>query len=254
VLNEAISWATPYAVDQKFFQVEAGDLTLAIHKLRFEWQLHYSWSQQDHHEAFSCRFLDSHPEKFDHFDRIAMESSCSELLLMPTLADRPVVVRSYAPLIIPRKSRITLYVSTPLWIGIHIENHVQKEFPVQQLSETWMGLLTGEGELCYGSHTHARLDKTLLLNLPYRALTPVTIKNKCKENLKLERLSIPAAYLSLFEGETQLHTEPLTIVMEPESQRGVVQIGKVDGQKALALPREKAERGILESTWENLFA
>jgi hypothetical protein len=131
---------------------------------------------------------------------------------------------------------------------------IQIELPVQQLSDTWMGSLTGDGSLCYGSLTHARLDKALLANLPFRALTPISVNNQSSENFTLERLSIPAPYLSLYEGQEQLTTEPLSFVMDAKNHQGSVIIDPPGEGKRISPAREITNRGILTSTWENLFA
>ena len=141
-----------------------------------------------------------------------------------------------------------------MWLGIEFESCLIREFPLQLLSETWIGLPTGEGELCYGSQTHARLDRELLLNLPYRALTPVSLQNKGEENFTLERFSIPAPFLSLCEGDSQLVTEQLSVVLEPETQRVTVEIGSSDHDKVIASPRKHSDKNILVNTWENLFS
>lgn len=254
-------WSTPWTVKEKPLRVEVGDLSLVISRQSHEWQLAYHWFKKENQGEFSCQYIDEFPEKpismgsrHKGVTRIAMESMTNEITFNPQLADRPVVVRPYSPLLIPANNKITLYISAPLWICINFSKKVKQELPVQQLSDTWMGLMTGKGELCYGSYTHARLDQDMLLRLPYRALTPVTMRNKSHADFTLERLSIPAPYLSLYAGAGQLTTEPLSIVMDSEKHQGVVEIGKVSGKKAITPPRQKADRGILVNTWENLFA
>lgn len=251
---EALRWSQPYTIENRPLLVEAGDLSLAVTRLRYEWLLNYSWTVKGNAGAFTCRFLEPCAKAEGALDRIAMATPGADLTLSPRVADRPVVVRPYAPLILPANTTITLYVSHPLWVCAGFANRAERELPLQQLSDTWMGAPTGEGELCYGSHTHARLDQAQLLNLPYRAMTHIKIDNRNRQNFTLERLSIPAPYLSLYEGCNQLHTEPITIVMEPDSLRGVVEIGKVRGEKVVTPPRKQSDRGILVSAWENLFA
>lgn len=252
-------WSQSWSISQPLL-IEMGDLSLRVERQTHEWMLAYSWQKKANEGAFSCIPLaaDETPPALANgktqITRVALEQMGDEIRMQPLLADRPVVVRPYSPLILPAENRITLYISAPLWLCIHFSEYVSRELPVQRLSETWMGGMTGKGELCYGSYTHARLDKELLQRLPYRALTPVSIHNKSDTDLTLERLSIPAPYLSLFEGEGQLVTEPLTIVMDSQKHQGVVSIGKMEGKQALTPPRKKADKGILVNTWENLFA
>lgn len=250
-------WSTSWPVADQPLCIAMGDLTLTISRRSHEWQMAYAWTKKTNSRDFSCRYIDQArqiPGPPTALDRIAMESMSHEIRLTPQLANRPLVVRPYAPLLIPANNRITLFVSAPLWLCVNFSAQLKKELPVQQLSDSWMGSKTGEGELCYGLYTHARLDKEALLKLPYRALTPVTMHNRGSEDFTLERLSIPAPYLSLYEGEGQLVTEPITIIMDPEKNQGTVKIGKLKGVKSITQPRKKTEKGVLVRTWETLFA
>jgi len=252
-------WQHPIPVTGRPLKVEIGDLSAIICRMKFEWQLTYEWCAKGNQGAFYAQPLDELSASSEaapaNRQRIAMEKMTDHLSFTPQSADRPVIVRPYSPLIIPAEQRITLYVSIPVWLGIRFSDKVIVSLPTQLLSESWIGSLTGQGELCYGSYTHARLDPDMLLKLPYRALTPTTIHNQGRRDTTLERLSIPAPYLSLYQQQEQLVTEPLKIAMDSERHRGVVEIGRVANKsKALTTARQQADKGILVSAWENLFA
>jgi len=250
-------WSTTWTVDDKPLQVDLGNLTLIAVRHSHEWRLNYRWQEREDNGGFAVGHrsdLSDNAEPGSAIDRIAMETMTGTLKLRPSLADRPVVVRPYSPLTIPGRNKITLYVSTPLWLQVEFSERVKHELPSHQLSDTWMGALTGQGELCYGSHTHARLNRDLLPDQPFRAVSPITIHNKGSEDCTLERLSIPAPFLSLFALDEQLVTEPLSIAMDAEKQEGVVQIGKLADAELVTRPRKASDRGILVNAWENLFA
>lgn len=246
-------WASRWTIKDQSLHIEAGDLDLSISRLTHEWLLNYHWQKRGNNGRLKACLAETTEPINGQLSRLAVSSDSCGLTLQAKLADRPVIVRPYSPLTIAAHHKITLYVSTPLWLTVCIAD-TQVELPLQQLSDTWMGALTGEGSLCYGSQTHARLDKSLLLKLPYRALTPVSIDNLSDENVTLERLSIPTPYLSLYEGENQLTTEPLSFIMDVKNQQGSVTIGEAVGRKCITPAREEANRGILTNTWENLFA
>jgi len=246
-------WSKSWPVDDKPLSINIGDLSLTISRSDYEWKLNYRWQKLGNEGAFNCDFLAKKPEEYTNTDRVAMESMSQSLTISPKLADRPVVTRPYSPLIIPGKNRIVLRVSTPLWISVNFSGDVSREFPVIKLSDTWMGQPSGAGELCYGAFTHAQLDEKLLLKLPYRALTPVTLHNTGDKMLTLERLSIPAPYLTLYEGATQLVTEPITIEVDPINLTSNAHIGKLTGNAQVAAPRLKSD-GVLANTFQNLFA
>lgn len=250
-------WHSAKQIDEQPLAIEVGDLTAVISHMKHEWRLNYHWSNRGNQGRFLARYLEQPPAQESEGSsqhRIAMEKMTDRVSLAPQLADRPVIVRPYSPLIIPANNRITLYVSIPIWLCIRFSEKISMSLPTQRLSESWMGSLTGEGELCYGSYTHARLDPELLPKLPYRALTPATIHNQNDRDATLERLSIPAPYLSLYQQQQQLVTEPLKITMDSERHRGVVQIGRVSKKQTLTPARLQADKGVLVSAWENLFA
>jgi hypothetical protein len=247
-------WSAPWAVDDKPLKVDLGDLSLVAARHSHEWQLIYQWQARGDTGDFTVDYLTVSAEPKGSVDRIAMETMTGAVKLRPSLADRPVVVRPYSPLTIPGRNKITLYVSTPLWLQVEFSEQVKRELPSHQLSDTWMGALTGQGELCYGSHTHARLDRDLLPNRPFRAISPITIHNKSGNDCTLERLSIPAPFLSLFALDEQLVTEPLSIAMDAEKHEGVVRIGTLANAERITRPRKASDRGILVNAWENLFA
>ena len=252
--SESSLWSTMLAVANKPVYVEVGDLCLTIRKLVHEWQLNYHWEKKGNEGGFGCRYLEDHQETPETVERIAMQTMSDGLILTPRLADLPLVVRPYSPFMIPSNNRITLYFTSPVWLSINFAEGVSREFPVQQLSETWMGPPTPDGELCYGSHTHARLDESMLVKLPWRALTPIHLHNKSHSDFTLERLSIPTPYLSLYNDNDRLITEPLNITMDSENHQGIVNIEKVKRGELVAAPRKHSERGVLVSAWENLFA
>lgn len=253
-LSHMALWATSWAVDDKPLRVDLGNLTVVATRQSHEWQLVYRWHAREEKGGFSVDYISATAEPEGTINRIAMESMTEAIRFRPCMADRPVVIRPYAPLTIPGRHKITLYVSTPLWLAVEFSDRVRRELPSHQLSDTWMGALTGQGELCYGSHTHARLDRDMLPHRPFRAVSPITIHNKSNSDCTLERLSIPAPFLSLFAQNDQLVTEPLSITMDAEKQQGVVQIGKIAEATLINRPRKASDRGILVSAWENLFA
>lgn len=249
-------WSQCWSLANQSLNIAMGDLNLLVQRQPQQWLFNYHWQKRGNDGPFSVTTKmskhSSSPDSAGKLNRFADDSSGHELTLRPKLADRPVVVRPYAPLTLPAFHKITLYVSTPLWLTLNMAD-IHLELPTQQLSDTWMGALTGEGALCYGSHTHARLDKELLLKLPFRALTAVSVSNAGAENFVLKRLSIPAPYLSLFEGDDQLCTESLAFVMDASKHEGSVSI-ETRSSEVLSTAREEAEKGVLTSTWENLFA
>lgn len=256
-------WHSPKIIKSQPLRIDIGELSLIISRREYEWRLNYEWLEKGSEGRYLCSYIDDIPDadlqikagvNGHNIDRVAMEDMTQQVTITPRLADRPVIVRPYSPLIIPADHRVTLYVTVPLWMCVNFSESVRRDFPVQRLSESWIGSLTGDGELCYGSYTHARLDKSTLPNLPYRALTVMTIHNQSNEDSVLQRLSIPEPYLCLYEVDGQLVTEPLSIAMDAKKNRGIVEIIERDGESAITAPRRQSDKGVLVNTWENLFS
>ena len=118
------------------------------------------------------------------------------------LSPRAVVVRHIQPIHLPAGTSVTLYVGTSLWLSLEQGDNVLVELPVARLSDTWFGPDTIQGEVCYAARTHARLSLEGSPPNPYKAMTPVTIKNHASHPLVLDRINLPIPHLTLYQQVT----------------------------------------------------
>jgi hypothetical protein len=133
--------------------------------------------------------------------RFGTDSDATALTVTPALADRPVITRPEKPFYVRAGDEVTVFVSTPVWLQLHVENAQLHEFAILRPSDTWFGPNTRSGELCYASRSYCRLRVEDLLPTPHRARTPVIIQNHADDPLLVQRMNIPVHYLSLFEDE-----------------------------------------------------
>ena len=75
------------------------------------------------------------------------------------------------------------------------------EFPVLPASDTWFGPPTEDGELGYSSTTHCRIRLDDYPFRIYRATTAVTIVNKSKSIMPVQRIKLPVINLALYSGK-----------------------------------------------------
>ncbi|MCW8859365.1 MAG: hypothetical protein OQK50_01720 [Deltaproteobacteria bacterium] len=184
------------------------------------------------------------------------------LAVMPLLADRSVVVKTRTPLQIEAGQQVNLFVSTPLWVAIHVgtEKVAIQEIPIILPSDTWFGPSTMEGELCYSSTTQGRLYLQDLPTRPHRAISPVLIENQTSKPLLLNQLSLPVPYLSLFDsGEWGLWTEAITLLNADETELAKVSVAEAppapyENSPKIAGPRKKADKHMLLRTFSALFS
>lgn len=194
--------------------------------------------------------------------RYSFHQTESRIVLHPVLADRPVVSRPEHPLYVPSGEAVTLYLSTPLWIRIELEESGRQlqEVPTHRMSDTWLGASTLEGELCYATRTSGRLQ---LKHLPvrfHRAITPLRIENPAEESLFLERVQLPAEHLALYRTpDNYLWTNAVSMNRITETEGASVDIKKgppkdVEGAKRVQEPRKETKSGLFTSTFRTFGA
>lgn len=215
--------------------------------------------------------------------RFGFAEAPAALLLRPVLVDRPVVVRPDGPLAIPGGERVTIFVSTPVWVTISVgrasrsrkrrgrkpsvrtdEEAVEDvwlaELPTHRLSDTWFGPSTRVGELCYASRTAGRLSLDEIPIRPHRAVTPVTIDNRAVTPLIVQRLLVPIPTLALYaDAGGTLWTQGVTLTRDGDADAA---IARVDGApptvregppERIAEPREPEHAASVVRAFSRLF-
>jgi hypothetical protein len=192
--------------------------------------------------------------------RFGFDRTDTVVTVMPTLADRPVVVSPKEPLHLLPSERVNLYISTPIWIRVAAgERSVPMvDEPTQRPTDTWFGPSTMKGELCYATRTVARLSLQNLPSRPHRAVSVVGIRNRSKSTLTVEHLRIPSVHLSVYVASTgDLWTEPVTIDHVEEGDMASVRLGSgppadAAGATRASGPRMPMDAGLLTRTFGRL--
>lgn len=176
--------------------------------------------------------------------------------ITPQLADRPVVARPIITTELPPGESATLLVTTALWARIEIGARVLAELPTLRPSDTWFGANTREGELCYASQTRARLHLDNMQNSPFRAVTPIAIRNEGEDNLKLERINVPVPHLTLYCDGERFWTSTLSVVRETNLVTAKLRIEASPPPHAItvAQPRRPIRGGAFDRALNLLFA
>lgn len=260
--QEQAWWGTTEFVAGTTKRWEIGPLNLWVKRLTQEWWL--AFERDDNYRQQPAAALDCDDSAWaDHpgVERYITRQAQTQLHIMPALADRPVVTRPLVPLHLCAGEEATIFVSLPVWIRIEAgqQKLLIKELAIQRLSDTWFGSSTLEGELCYASTTHCRLDLGEIPAHAYRAITPVLIQNRSDQILVMERLNLPVHHLSVYASdENRLWTsgvslrweEGATVAMKIET-RPPAQAGKA---KLLCGPRQVLDKGGVIRTVTSLFA
>lgn len=265
----------------------AGPLRLWAERRAHEWRLVSEHGADGHAGAAERGHAvdqDDVPED-GAAQRFSFAAAPAALIVRPALADRPVVVRPDGVIAIPSGERVTLYVSTPVWLVLSVgrpsvspkrrgasrrppppserdatDDVLLTEVPSHRLSDTWFGSSTREGELCYSSRTAGRLTLEELPLRPHRAVTPVTIRNQAAQPLVIDRFQVPIPLLSLYvDADDALWTNGVTLSRETEGEHAGLRIEPSPPRtrhgvpERLAPPRTTASGSAVVRAFSRLF-
>lgn len=146
-------------------------------------------------------------------NRYGAERTSPQVHVGPVLAPRPVVCRPEVPFVLLPGSRITAYVSTPLWVRVQAPGGLLiHDIDVHRPSGSWFGPNTREGELCFASRTRLRLDAQDIQHSPTRAITPVHLANDDALPLTVSQINLPVPHLDLVAApDGTLWTQPVRL-------------------------------------------
>lgn len=184
------------------------------------------------------------------------------ITVKPRLADRSVVARPAASLRVLPSKEGRILISTPLWFSAETMNDKETlvDIPFWRPSDSWFGPSNREGEMCYAKYTDARLQHDALEHRPHRAITPITIINRSRKALVIERINVPVPLLNLYNDNAQrLWSQSLTIVRETDKATVEVRLDKTSPPEIgetieVSPPRVVSEKQTLIRSLASLFA
>lgn len=141
------------------------------------------------------------------------------------LPDRPLVAVPAVAFTIPEGESIRIFAPVPLWMRVTVgEQRVLYDQAVFQPSDTWFGTMTA-GELCYASRTHCLSQVSDLDVRPHRAVTAITIENKARTPLKLQRIKLPVPQLGLvYAPDGRLWTQGVRMLRREDTNYAEIRI------------------------------
>ncbi|MCC5795473.1 MAG: hypothetical protein JJT85_12190 [Chromatiales bacterium] len=253
-------WTTRQVATGRSLRLQLGPLELAVGHTRDEWCLTTRRApESDAYDEAGLSVEDGVAEGPD--ERFVYAGDSAAVLIKPVLADRPVVIRPRQPVSLLAGQEVTLYLSTPVHLRIHVGDPpvLLRELPVLRLSDTWFGPSTCEGELSYAGRTQARHSLGEMPRRVHRAITPLRIRNAATTPLPLEKFSLPVPMLALYGADDgSLWTQRVQLVREDQSDQARLRIDSTlpdAGQPLtrLAAPREEPGRGGVVRAFSLLF-
>ncbi len=243
---------------------QVGASSLAITRLKTEWQIQHLEQAlpEEEQNGWSVDLPGSRLDGDATVRRHLFQNTSSNLGLQPALADRPVVSRPVTAVHLSPGAKVTIFVSSPIWIVVSTTKPdvVLFDIPHQRPSDTWFGPSTWEGELCYAVRTRARLSLEEIQHRPHRAVTSINIHNKEEQIMLLERLNLPVRHLTLYtDADGMLWTSDVTVVTEETMASAELHIDRgtpryANAAKLVTKPRDRAESHVVRRALHTIFS
>jgi len=205
---------------------------------------------------------DDWPEGDDvRYSRFAFSETRNQITLWPEMSPISVVFSPETPVFVTPGEHVTLYVSTPLWVRLETGEPpaLLDEFPTFRPSDTWFGANTREGEYCYAVKMSGRLHLDDLPARVHRAITPIQIRNRAKDKLKIEQVRLPVQMLSLYRGgDGMLWTQPVVLERAADGAGAVLHLKEhfeheTRDMELIRAPREEYGTSIVSRAWHWFF-
>ncbi len=237
-----------------------GDFSVGVLRRRGEWQVVHADALPvepdcDGWALDTVSELPSMPGEY----RFASGETGALVQLLPRVPDRSLVARPRVPLHVLPGERVEIHVSFPVWLDVTVDDHLSLlGLPIRALSDTWIGESTRSGELAYALRTQAHRVLEDVPRRSYRAITPVVIRNEGKDVLPVQRMHLPAPYLSLFSrDEESLWTERITFLRGESQQMAEFEIERTRASHSagerLSPPRVEADSSFLFRAFSTLL-
>lgn len=268
-LNEIASsdapWWGHYTIEEeqsRFFKI--GNIVLCLDRYSSEWHItsyknfHGVQLPMDNNELPSQtthKLLSELPQNVKPYKKLSAYTS-NEISLKPTLPDRTLLTSLAHQYYIPSHQSLLIFVRLPVWIRIKAgkPSIYLDEIPTQVLSDSWSGMDTLTGELCYETITDSspRLEELPVDRM--HAICPVRIENRARDTLLIKELKIPLPFLSIYSDlDNQLWTEEIMSAHE-SLQFPHISIGKAPIKITKELKLISPSRLNSKSTFRDLFS
>jgi hypothetical protein len=169
--------------------------------------------------------------------RWVVGNACDQVLILPTLPDRPVVVRPDVPVKIPAAQEALFFFTIPAWariVAVKPQKIVLFEEPSIVRSNTWFGDLMA-GELCYSLRSRARRYIADIEAKPHRVACPVRIRNVTDSQFDVERFCVHVEYLNIYKGTRRLWTNEVLMSFQGEDTANKIEYSQsAPGYEAVA--------------------
>jgi hypothetical protein len=211
--------------------------------------------------ADQVEIIDNPDEYITHKENLFRSTwnDYQEISLKPRIADRSIIANFDIPFKLPSNERVSIYISSPVWIDLYTDNNLILSTPSYSPSDTWFGPSNELGELAYSTKVNCRFSLDDVPFRPHRVVTKVEIFNKSSHAVTLLNLRLPTSYLSIFESkQNRLFTEKINYTFqnkEPKIQINFNKTPEIDlkGLKKITPAKLEFDKKFFKKTFQYFF-
>ncbi len=250
-----VMWQKYKFEENKIYTLQLGKIRIYIRKLNKIWQITTYTVEIPEYSNKGFELITAQPEDIIWNNYIADKHT--SLQLVPTLPDRPVVIKPEIPFTILSGMSLDIFITIPLWIQFYASaikpENLLYEFATRELSSTWFGDPTN-GELAYFLQSPIKQKLTDLEFFTDKAICPIRISNDSQTTLNFQRLSIDANQLNVYTNQNLLCTNEVKVRFKGEEQNTEVQIVQgspdiAEGLKQVGYARSKPDKNLLKKSF-----
>jgi hypothetical protein len=261
-MNESMDflelWKPVLIEDDQILHWQVGPLELWVCRSGREW-LVTSREDPEKEEGVEACVAKPVPEELD-WRRWAGGEESNVVELVPATPPRPVVVRPRHPLAFPPASGGIFYARIPVWVRVTVgegQAITLCEIPTVTLSNTWFGVDTTEGELCYAMKSAARADLGSVPPVPHRVICTLTLQNGAEGPLDFQRLCVRCEHLTIYGINGHLWGSQVALTYRGEGSESRVryvegQLEKRGGSRVLNPPRTPVSGSFFAKSFASL--
>ncbi|KAA3616600.1 MAG: DUF432 domain-containing protein [Calditrichaeota bacterium] len=234
----------PYHKIQKF---KLADLNLSLYLSEDEIKLAHHYSSSG---AQATTRQDSGENVI--WKRWPVSGEVSHIQFDPVLPDRPLLVKPESSLYlwVNFKSKFFVRIPIALKISMIIGNKSTEllDIPIIKLSNTWFGTFQ-KGEVCYSISSGFGADIEPDKSRPFLAICPLRLKNDSRESLLVDKICMRSEHFSLFQSDSQLWTDELTIIYKGKNETSQISVSgkppkRISGATLVSKPQKILKKSL----------
>lgn len=182
----------------------------------------------------------------------------NEIKFIPQSPDRAIIAHFRTPHKLLPREKIILFISSPLWLKLEMNNSYILDEALYMPSDTWFGS-SMNGELAYATKVNCQFSLKDMPIRPHRVISMIEIENTTSELVTLHHLKLPIQFLNIYEASNDLlFTEKVIYKLQNREPKISVKFSEnigLDFNKLVKVgsARKKFDHKFFKKTFEYFF-